>query len=63
MAWTKKKQIMKNFLEQEKVSKVAVASDPKTMIKAEYRQGKISKFAAADLIRLYEVMDEAESIQ
>lgn len=54
---------MKNFLEQEKVSKVAVASDPKTMIKAEYRQGKISKFAAADLIRLYEVMDEAESIQ
>ena len=54
---------MKNFLEQDKVNKLNTEMDPKVIIKNEYRKGKLSKFAANDLIRLYEVMGEAESIQ
>ena len=61
-SWTAKKQIIKDFEKDFSKKKAAKNAEPKEVIKSEYRQGNLSSFAANDLMRLYEVMDEAESI-
>ena len=60
--WIKKKLIMKDFLANENKQKKQKDADPKTEVKNQYRDGKISAFAAQNLLRVYEVMDEHESI-
>ena len=53
---------MKEFLDFEKSKKAQANIDPKVMVKNDYRNGKLSSFASQDLIRLYEVMEEQESL-
>ena len=62
VSWTQKKQVLRQFEDIEKTKKQEKAVDPKHIIKSEYRQGKLSAFATADLLRLYEVMEQAGSI-
>ena len=62
VSWTRKKQIQREFEENFLKMKAAKDADPKQLIKSQFHQGKLSQFAANDLIRLYEVMDESESI-
>ena len=62
VSWTRKKQMVKDFEENFSKMKAAKNADPKNVIKHEFRQGRLSQFAANDLIRLYEVMEETESL-
>ena len=54
--------MVKEFEENFSKMKAAKDADPKQGIKHEFRTGKLSQFAANDLIRLYEVMEESESL-
>ena len=62
VSWTQKKQALKQFEDHEKTKQEEKAIDPKHIIKSEYKQGKLSAFATADLLRFYEVMDQAASL-
>ena len=62
VSWTKKKLIMQQFEDKKKSKKEEKEADPKTYIKSEYRAGNLSAFATADLLRLYEVMEQAGTL-
>ena len=53
---------MKQHFDKEKHKQEDKAVDPKYIIKDAHRQGKLSAFATADLLRMYEVMEQAGSI-
>ena len=59
--WTEKKRLIKQFRDHESELKAANEADPKTIVRGEYRRGTLTAFAANDLMRLYEVMEQAES--
>lgn len=54
---------MKEFEDEQNAIKATKDADPKQKIKSEFRRGTLTAFAAQDLIRLYEVMDTANSAQ
>lgn len=62
VSWTRRKKMVKEFEENFLKMKAAKDADPKQVIKHEFRLGRLSQFAANDLIRLYEVMEESESL-
>lgn len=55
---TLRKKAIKEFEETINNNSVALKTDPKFIIKKERAKGKISEYAANDLFRLIEVMDE-----
>lgn len=60
--WTKKKEMLEEMAMSFTKAKALKDADPKQLIKNEYRMGNLSAFAANDLIRMYEVMEETESV-
>ena len=61
LSWTQKKQLMKEFKDADRQFKHQKEADPKHHVKLEYHRGKLSAFAAQDLLRLYEIMDESQT--
>ena len=46
LPWTKKKQIMKEFMDADNKFRQQKEADPKHRVKLEYHRGKLSAFAA-----------------
>lgn len=59
---SKKKQIMKQFKLDFLAKKKQTEENPIHIIKNEYHKGNLSAFAAQDLVRLYEVLNESKNV-